>query len=168
MIVTAVNESDYAWPELASIVPCLTPGRRRFATGEFVHRGTLFHAASGLKRLFLRAPREIHYNAQLRSEVEAIEANAPLLWSKRWPKSEVDATRGLLLRESRDGGWVTGIAWERFFSVQGHNPWNCMHLSIQLGPLARGERRVVRGKLYLLRGGAAELLEQYYRDFGSS
>ena len=70
-----------------------------------------------------------------------------------------------MIRESTDGKWVTGIAWERFVSVQGHNPWQCMHLSINVGPLPRGDERKVRGKIYLFQGSKEDLLSRYREDF---
>ena len=36
----------------------------------------------------------------------------------RWPTAEPNARAGLLIRESNDGRWVTGIAWEDYVSVQ--------------------------------------------------
>lgn len=91
--------------------------------------------------------------------------NDQFVFSSKWPTSDVDAHGGLLLRESDDETWVMGIAWESFISAQGHNPWSCMHLSIAVGPLAPGETKTVRGKMYLFKGTKEDCLERFNRDF---
>ena len=73
---------------------------------------------------------------------------------------------GIIARESTDGKWACGIAWEDFLSAQGHNPWQCMHLSVCVGPLKRGQSKSIRGKIYLLRGSKDEVLRRYREDFG--
>ena len=77
----------------------------------------------------------------------------------------MNAGAGLLLRESEDGRWVTGIAWDDYLSVQGHNPWNCMHACIRVGPLKPKQSKTVRGKLYLLPGARQECLARFREDF---
>ena len=69
------------------------------------------------------------------------------------------------MRESSDSKWVTGVAWDRFLSCQGHNPWECMHLSTRVGPLKRGQSRELRGHIYLLPGNKEDLLEAWQDDF---
>jgi hypothetical protein len=69
-----------------------------------------------------------------------------------------------VLRESAGGGWVTGVAWEDYLSAQGHNPRRCMHLSVRVGPLSRGERKSIRGKIYLFCGDREDCLARYRRD----
>ena len=41
----------------------------------------------------------------------------------------------------------------------------CMHVATKVGPLARGERRALRGKLYLFPGDRFEGLRRFERDF---
>jgi len=79
--------------------------------------------------------------------------------------SEPNAVGGPIVREATDGKWVCGIAWEDFLSAQGHNPWECMHLSIRIGPLGPGESKTIRGKMYLFEGGKKDLLQRYCEDF---
>ncbi|HIG17571.1 MAG TPA: hypothetical protein EYQ31_09960 [Candidatus Handelsmanbacteria bacterium] len=57
------------------------------------------------------------------------------------------------------------IAWDRFLSVQAHNPWLCMHQSIHIGPLRRGETRTVRGRIYILKTTPEQVVERYRKDF---
>ena len=107
-----------------------------------------------------------HYNHKLRAEIDAAADNdGRYAWTAKWPKSQVDAIEGLIIRESTDNRWVTAIAWERFLSAQGHNPWECMHLSIHVGALARNETRVVRGKIYLFEGSKDDALSRFQADF---
>ena len=61
---------------------------------------------------------------------------------------------------------VAGIAWKDFLSAQGHNPRKCMHLSVRVGPLARGESKTVRGRVYLFPGTARDCLAHFEEDFG--
>jgi hypothetical protein len=70
-----------------------------------------------------------------------------------------------MIRESTDGEYVTGIAWEDFISVQGHNPWCCMHLSIRVGALKKGESKTIRGRIYLFKGNKDECMELFKKDF---
>jgi hypothetical protein len=70
-----------------------------------------------------------------------------------------------VLRESIDGNWVTGIAWENYLSAQGHNPRKCMHLSLRVGPLKVGESKTLRGKIYLFKGSKEDCVGHYKKDF---
>jgi hypothetical protein len=63
-----------------------------------------------------------------------------------------------------DRTWTTGIAWERFISLQGHNPLRCMHQAIRVGPLAVGERRQIRGRIYMFRGSKDDCLARFKSD----
>ncbi len=153
MTLSVTNQSDHDWPELASLIPCFNPGPKSKRNPEFANQKTFFLGPEGLYPL---TAREIHYNSALRRELDLqaytwIESLDPrskrgdrFVWSARWPDSEDNARGGLIVRESSDGKWVTGIAWERFLSAQGHNPWECMHLSINIGPLDRGQSREIR------------------------
>ena len=166
MTLTVTNRSDQDWPNLAAIIPCFNPGPEATRNEQFANTNTYFHSSKGLRPLAIRAPREMHFNRELRAAVDAeTNAHGKYAWSFKWPTSNVDAVDGLIIRESKDRRWVTGIAWERFVSVQGHNPWQCMHLSVNIGPLKKGETRTVHGKIYLLKGTREELLARYKHDF---
>ena len=86
-------------------------------------------------------------------------------FSNKWPTAGDDATAGLLVRASEDGLWVTGIAWADFLSVQGHNPWSCLHVGVRVGPLQPGGSRTIRGRLYLFPGTKEECVAGFRRDF---
>lgn len=118
--------------------------------------------------LQLQSPREIHFNHEQRAAVLAASADGRYVWDDKWPLSNADAGAGLIVRESTDGKWVAGIAWERFLSAQGHNPWRCMHLSVLVGPLARGDTRTIRGWIYLLQGTKEDVLNRYRQDIAGS
>ena len=177
MTLTVTNKSDHDWPQLASIIPCFNPGPEGNQNAQFLNTKTFFLGPASLSP---QVAREIHYNQALRVAVDqeegTWEADAPgyrwakegdkYLWSHKWPRSEINAHAGLILRESNDGEWVMGIAWDRFLSTQRHNPWKCMHLSVNVGPLDQGESREIRGKIYLFKGTKEELLARYHQDFG--
>jgi hypothetical protein len=163
------NESDHDWPGVAAIVPCFNPGASESglapptqAFHDEGHERTWFASALGLQLLTSRA---IHFNAALRPAVEARSRNGHFVFSEKWPTSPIDATAGIIVRESSDGRWVTGIAWEDFLSAQGHNPWHCMHLGIRVGPLASGEARELRGRLYLMPGTKETCYEAFRQEF---
>jgi len=157
------NRSGHHWPDIAGIIPCFNPGPKESPNPEFVNRNTWFPGPEGLAR---QQGREIHFNAGLRGQIDAQQdENSQFVFSYKWPTSAVDAASGLMLRESNDGQWVSGIAWERFLSAQGHNPWECMHLCVRVGPLARGESRTIRGKIYLFKGTRDDLWNRYRSEF---
>lgn len=169
MRLAATNQSTHDWPELAAIVPCFNPGPPDDRPNlSFVNTHTLFMSEGGLSPIHVKSPREIHYRAALRAAIDGESDNGRFIWTEKWPTSEADAVAGVIVRQSTDEEWVSGIAWERFLSCQAHNPWHCMHLSAHLGPLRRGESRAVRGKMYLFQGRAADVLDRFQGDLGGA
>lgn len=162
LTLEATNASDRDWPELAGIIACFNPGPQPNPNPQFENENTFFRAPEGLLKL---QKREIHWNDNLRPQIKAVQPDGVYVWDEKWPTAEPNATGGFLMRESNDGNWRTGIAWERFLSCQGHNPWKCMHLGIHLGPMAAGAKRSVLGKIYLVQENAQQLLDRYDRDF---
>jgi len=165
------NSTDHDWPQIAGIIPCFNPGAppggeakypKAVLNPEFDNENTWYVGPDGLEKLIGRA---IHFNTQLRSQVDAESADGRFVFSHKWPTSPDDAHAGLIVRESTSGKWVTGIAWERFLSAQGHNPWSCMHLCVNVGPLKAGESRTVRGRIYLFPGSREECLDRFRQDF---
>ena len=169
------NTTADTWPAIAGIIPCWNPGmvagtnpsmpdplNRNFADPS--RQKTFFLSAGGLTPLTSRA---LHFNSVFRREADRVGSatDGQFAFSYKWPTSDVDATAGLLVRESEDGRWVTGIAWEEYLSVQGHNPWNCMHACVRVGPLRPGESRTVRGRLYLFAGTTEDCLARFEKDF---
>ncbi len=163
LVLNVKNKTDYPFPEHAAIIPCFNPGPAKTRNPNFANTNTWFLAKAGLQKL---SKREIHFNSQLRSLVNATAKNGEYVWSPKWPLAEPDAFGGLIVRESTDGKWVAGIAWERFLSAQGHNPWECMHLSVRVGPLAPNDERTINGRIYLIEGRKEDLLKRYRKDFG--
>ena len=109
--------------------------------------------------------REIHFNSEVRRAVDAEAKDGRYVWSNKWPTAEPNATAGVLIRESTDSKWVTGIVWEEFLSAQGHNPWDCMHLCVRVGPLRAGRSKQINGKIYLFPGTKQECLQRIRTDF---
>ncbi len=165
------NKTDHAWPEIAGIIPCFNPGAPKGQAArwpiaklnpQFDNRNTWFVGNDGLAEL---KQREIHFSMKLRKQIDAASNNGKHPFSFKWPTSEDDAHAGLMIRESTDGQWVTGIAWDWFLSAQGHNPWQCMHLCFNVGPLKPGESKTIRGRIYLFRGAKEDCLRRYRSDF---
>jgi len=168
------NNTGHDWPSIAAIIPCFNPGDPRnpstrnalFLDDGHVH--TYFRGKDGLEPIKGTLPREIHFNHDCRSSVMTwAEDNGDggFVFDEKWPTSDRDAYAGIMIRESDDKRYVMGIAWDSFLSAQGHNPWNCMHLSIKVGPLARGEKRTIRGKMYLFEGSKEDCLRAFETDF---
>ena len=169
LTLAITNLTAHDWPEVAGIIPCWNPGQQPgadptkraplnviFADEE--RDKTFFVSANGLETLTNRA---IHFNARLRPLLDRISPQGTFVFSNKWPTSEVNAATGLLIRESGDHQWVTGIGWEDYLSVQGHNPWACMHACVRVGPLKRGEKKTVRGRLYLFEGDRHDCLAKW-------
>jgi hypothetical protein len=158
LMLTVRNNTDYDFPTLAAIIPCFNPGPQATRNRQFANTNTYFLGPSGLQRLMQR---EIHFNAGLRDLVNREARDGRYAWSDKWPLAEPNAVEGLIVRESTDGRWACGIAWDDFLSAQGHNPWECMHLSVRVGPLERGKSKEVRGRIYLLLGNREDVLSRH-------
>ena len=161
--LTVWNRTDYAFPPIAAIIPCFNPGPSKTRNPQFANTNTYFLGPDGLEKLVRR---EIHFDAAVRDLVNREARGGRYVWTDKWPMSERNAVGGLIVREATHGKWVCGIAWDDFLSAQGHNPWECMHLSIRIGPLEPGESKTIRGKIYLLEGDKNALLQRYRHDFG--
>lgn len=164
LLLTVHNRSDYDWPEIASIVPCFNPGPPDSdgLTRAFVNSNTYYVNDQGLARL---KQREIHFNQEHHAALDAAATDGKFAFSYKWPTGGSDATVGALIRTSNDGRWVSAIAFGEFLSAQGHNPWNCMHLGVCVGPLKRGSAKQIRGKIYLFVGTKEECLDRIRADF---
>jgi hypothetical protein len=166
------NRTERDWPEAAAVIPCLNPGRT--PTGEPVtpaladaeREHTYYCSESGMEPL---GDGRLHWHTDLRAAVEAHrpEGGFPTDGSPWNEEAPGEASEALLVRESSEGEWVTGVGWEAGLSVDAHNPWQCMHVSIPVGPLAPGERTERRGALYLQRGDRGDVLDAYRAEFGS-
>jgi hypothetical protein len=166
--LTVTNETSHDWPLIAAIIPCLSPGDRKVvppteAFFDDAHERTWFLGNDGLVRLVRR---DIHFNSMFRTEIDSAASDGEYVFSQKWPTSQIDAKHGLLLRESVDKKWVAGIGWEDFISVQGHNPWRCMHQSIRVGPLKPAEKKRVKGRVYLFEGTKTDCVRKFGNDFG--
>ena len=168
------NNSGHDWPEIAAIIPCFNPGnpvKLQEQNSIFLdeeHKHTYFLGVDGLDLIKGKYPREIHFNHKYRPAIMAWKKerkDGKFVFSEKWPTSVRDAHAGLLVRESEDKKWTMGIAWESFISAQGHNPWKCMHLSTRVGPLKKGEKKTIRGRIYLLKGTKEDCLKQFRKDF---
>jgi len=89
-------------------------------------------------------------------------AGLPLLMSKSGGKID----HGLIVRESQDGNFSAGMYWERTAYVSNRHPADCIHASVDLGPLKAGEYRNVYGMCYFIEGSKDELLKIWQEDFG--
>ncbi len=174
MLLTIQNTSNHDWPEIAAIIPCLNPGPNPHNYPDnifqrnklFLDTDSTYTYFIGQEGITLLNNRNIHFNQLFRQNIEKLRQDSIIFkFDNKWKTSTANAYKGLIIRESIDGKWVTGIAWEDFISSQGHNPWLCMHLSIRVGPLKPGEKKEIRGKIYLLKGTKEDCYQKYLKDF---
>ena len=176
MQLTVTNHTDHDWPDIAAIVPCFNPGPPESqaeqypearTNPQFTNRKTYCLGPEGLVHMNGRV---CHYSQKLRKAINAAspDGKGTFGFSSKWKPRQPDAAAGIMIRESADRRWVTGIAWEDFVAVQAHNPWQCMHLWVRVGPLKRRQSRTVRGKLYLFKGGKQDCLRSFRRGFSAA
>jgi hypothetical protein len=80
------------------------------------------------------------------------------------PLSPLVPDNGLIGGFSADEKWIFATAWEPYQELfQGVA--RCLHSDFRLGGLQPGERKEIKGKIYLMPGNASELLERYRKDF---
>jgi len=165
LTLEVTNRSLEIWPETAGIVPCLNPGdppqvevKRNSRMVDAEQSLTWFMGSGGEEKLI---GRDLHF---LENKLEAVKSAAPQGWTNlfpKWPISPINAREGVLIRESEDGEWIAGIGWEDVLFVQGHNEWKCMHVCVRVGPLAPGESKTIRGRIWLRRGGREEAFREF-------
>jgi hypothetical protein len=80
-------------------------------------------------------------------------------------KSGGEIDHGLIVRESLGGKYCSGMYWERTAYVSNRHPADCVHASVDLGPLDSGGSRTVQGKVYFIEGTKDDLLNLWQRDF---
>lgn len=156
------NRTEYEWPVLAAIIPCFNPGPADSRNREFANTNTYFYGPQGLQRL---EKREIHFAQAQEAELRRVSPDGQFVFSGKWPTAPSSALGGIIIRESNDRRWVTGIAWEEFLSAQAHNPWECMHLAVRVGPLKPGAQKIIRGRVYLFQGKKEDCFQRYLADF---
>jgi hypothetical protein len=86
---------------------------------------------------------------------------APLLGDR----SGGGVDHGLIVRESIGGEVCSGMYWERTAYVSNRHPADCVHASVDLGPLDAEGSRTVQGKVYFINGTKNDLLGLWQRDF---
>ena len=178
LLLKITNNSEHDWPEIAAIIPCFNPGHKGTVKVNSLfldeeHDDTYFIGEDGLDLIKGQTPRELHFNQKMLPAImdwEKESENDKFVfegkkYNYKWPISERNAYDGLMIRESDDNDMVMGIAWDSFISVQGHNPWHCMHLSVRVGPLKQGDTKTIRGKIYLFEGTKEDCLKKYRSDF---
>lgn len=80
------------------------------------------------------------------------------------PLSPLVPSNGLIGAFSADEKWIFATAWEPYQELfQGVA--RCLHSDFRLGGLKPGERKEIRGKIYLMPNDVPGLLKRYARDF---
>ena len=80
------------------------------------------------------------------------------------PVSPLTPSNGLIGCFSADEKWIWATAWEPYQELfQGVA--RCLHSDFRIGGLAPGEKKSIRGKMYLVPADAEGLLRRYQKDF---
>jgi len=74
---------------------------------------------------------------------------------------------GLIVRESLDKRYTSGMYWERTAYVSNRHHADCLHSSVDFGPLEAGQSRTVFGRFYFIEGTKEQLLKAFKQDFQS-
>jgi hypothetical protein len=80
-------------------------------------------------------------------------------------RSEPDVDSGLITRTNLEGTWLCGLYWDRTTHLSCHHPADCLHSSVNLGPLHPHGKRAIRGRIYWMEGTKADLLDLWKREF---
>ena len=76
-----------------------------------------------------------------------------------------DFTTPLMAVVSRNGEWIVSQASDQAASMWNNLAYGCVHVPWFQATLEPGAERVVRQKMYFLRGTPEDLLERWHRDF---
>lgn len=80
------------------------------------------------------------------------------------PLSPLIPSNGLCGCFSADGQWIMATAWEPYHELfQG--VITCIHADFAINGLAPGERKEIRGKIYIVGADVSALVARYERDF---
>jgi hypothetical protein len=165
------NRTGRDWGPAAGLVPCLNPGRTPTddpVTPELADRDrqhTYYWGPGGVEPL---TDGRLHWHADYEDHVAAWRPDGgfPVAGSPYNEEAPGAVAEPLVVRESDDGEWVTGVGWEAGLSVDAHNGWQCIHLGVPVGPLPAGETAERRGALYLRRGDRDDVLARHRATFG--
>jgi hypothetical protein len=108
--------------------------------------------------------RMIVFNSHFRRSLYHTPPGLPLV--KKRSSGAVD--HGLIIRESLDSRCSSGMYWERTAYISNRHPADCLHASMDFGPLKAGQSRTVHGKFYFIDGPKDNLLGAWRRDFPNS
>jgi hypothetical protein len=80
------------------------------------------------------------------------------------PLNPLTPSNGLIGCFSQDGALILATAWEPYQELfQG--VLHCIHSDFRIGGLEPGERKEIRGKIYIVPSDVNALLDRYRRDF---
>ncbi len=144
--------------------PCMRVGQfTGLAQSNYISRSFIF-TAQGLTWLDKTRRTE---EARYRGGQVYVPAVVPLQDVNPRPISPDRPVNGLIGCVSSDGKWMLAMAWDHTEELfQG--VIICLHNDPRVGGLGPGETKELRGKIYLLRNDAQELLRRYRKDFGGS
>jgi hypothetical protein len=159
--LSVTNRSD-SFQDVQWFQPCMRVDR---FTGRkqtnYIEKCFIF-TAEGLKRLdqLPRAEEAIYRGGQV-----YVPAGVPLKDVNPRPISSVKPSNALIGCFSADEKQLLATAWDSTQELfQGVIV--CLHNDPRIGGLKPGERKTLRGKVYLLSNSSEELLRRYHSDFG--
>jgi predicted GH43/DUF377 family glycosyl hydrolase len=153
--LTLINQSANTFHNVTGF-PCLS------AQSESFHDPTLsrtwIQTAAGLTSLDQtgRGTIDSHRTHYLIEGATPINHYGEFFWGK--PSSTL-ATRGVILRSSRDGRFTIGLGWDSVSEIfQNEDAHHCLHSLPAFGDLLPGQTQTVCGRIVLAEGGPEEAL----------
>ncbi|MHC4394128.1 MAG: hypothetical protein ACYS1A_00600 [Planctomycetota bacterium] len=124
----------------------------------FVRRNNRWESLPAIRsRLACRTP--------LGVKIDTVRSGRDLTKAADPSRFETDIDCGLTTRNSRDNSWVCAFYWQHTSHISNHHPADCLHASVNLGPLAPHSKRTIRGKIYWTKASKNELFARWKKDF---
>jgi deaminated glutathione amidase len=97
---------------------------------------------------------DLRTNRQPESEVGPYEAHM---------QNAID--NGLIIRSDQKDTWHCGIHWQNASHVTNHHPADCLHAIVNIGNIPPYSKRLIRGKIYWMKGTKNDVAHHYAKDF---
>lgn len=151
-LTVAMEEIDWHFCAVGYDVP---------AVGDAELERTFIHDGEKLRSL-----RELQGNAGVQMyQVAGAGGFIPAI-HRSYKKGLVEAQGSVVIVQARDGRHSAALGFEQSYAIFSSPGNMCFHADPYFGLLDAGEQRTVRGKLYLVEGGAGEAWERYRAEFG--
>lgn len=98
-------------------------------------------------------------------KIDTVRSGGDLKKAADSSRFEAHIDCALATRNNRDNTWVCAFYWQRISHISNHHPADCLHASVNLGPLAPKSKRAIQGKIYWMEASKDELFARWQKDF---